>query len=73
MEIRGDELSIARVLHESDDFITLEIAKTNDTSFTLNQDSEGNVVGDDIFYSIIFMKVHEEEDGVLLMYKPWED
>lgn len=73
MEILGRDISIARILHESDEFITLEVAKTNDTKFTLDQDAEGNVIGGDKFLTLIFVHKSSTDGAAMEIWKPWEE
>lgn len=49
-------LFVSRVLHEDDDFITLEVGKRDDVVFHLQQDDEGETVGGDRFLTIAFMR-----------------
>ena len=71
MRARIEELCIGRVLAEDEDFITMEIGKRDDVSFTLQQDPEtGEVVGGDRFHTLLF--VHQV-DGAVEAWKPWED
>lgn len=65
-----DDLLVARVLNEDNDFITLEVGKRNDVSFTLQRDENNEVVGGDQFYTLIFVRADGGEPEV---WKPWED
>jgi hypothetical protein len=69
MQIRGSDLSVARVLAEDEKFLTLEVAKTDDVSFTLQKDESGETVGGDRFLTLLF--VHRD-GGEASIWKPWE-
>jgi hypothetical protein len=70
MDILGKEISVARILSEDSNFITLEVAKSDQVSFTLNQDDEGNVIGGDKFLTLLFVRPNSNED--LEAWKPWQ-
>lgn len=70
MQISKDSILPARVLNEDDDFITLEVAKHDAVTFTLQRDENNQIVGGDRFYTILFITV---EDGQGRIWKPWED
>lgn len=60
------EMKVARILHEDDDFVTLEVGKRDDCVFHLQQNEEGETVGGDRFLTLLFM---HNEDGVA---RPWD-
>lgn len=63
-EIPTSAVKVARVLHQDDEFMTVEIAKTNDASFTLDPEST------DTFYFLSFLNL---KDGKLVnSLAPWE-
>lgn len=63
------ELLVGRVLHEDDDFVTLEIGKRDDVVFHLQQDDKGETVGGDKFFTVAF--VHNE-DGKAVVWNPFK-
>lgn len=63
------QLKVARVLHEDDDFVTLEVGKHDRVEFHLQQNDEGETVGGDVFYTVVF--VHEV-DGRAVAWDPFE-
>lgn len=69
MKIGREMVLPARVLHQDDDFITLEVAKHDGVSFTLNRDDSGETVGGDEFNTLVFVRA---VDGHVEVWKPWE-
>jgi hypothetical protein len=69
MKISKDMLHVGRVLHEDDDFVTMEIGKHDDVRFTLQQDEEGEAVGGDRFLTLLFT---HNVDGNMEIWKPWQ-
>lgn len=63
-------LLVSRVLNEDDDFITLEVAKHDRVTFHLQQDADGETVGGDKFYTVVF--VHNDGSGKAVPWLPWE-
>jgi len=57
---RREDFKVARVLHEDDDFVTLEVGKNDSVVFNLQQNDEGEVVGGDKFLTLLF--VHQVEN-----------
>jgi hypothetical protein len=70
MKIHRDMLCVGRILNEDAHFVTLEVAKRDDVSFTLQKDESGETVGGDQFLTVLF--VHKDDDGMAI-WKPWED
>jgi hypothetical protein len=70
VKISPEMLKVGRVLHEDDDFVTLEVGKHDDVTFTLEKDEDGETVGGDNFLTVLF--VHAE-DGAFAVWEPWED
>lgn len=66
----NDKLLPARVLAEDDDFITLEVAKHDGVTFHLQQDAEGETVGGDRFFTILFIHA---VDGKGVAWLPWKE
>lgn len=66
--VNQSNLKVARVLHRDDDFVTLEVGRRDDVTFHLQQDDEGNTVGGDEFFTIMF--VHAAEDGSVEAWDP---
>lgn len=62
-------LSVARVLHEDDDFVTLEVGKRDDVTFHLQQDENGETVGGDRFLTLLFM--HDGGSGTAVPWDPF--
>jgi hypothetical protein len=60
VQIRRDQLKVARVLHEDGDFVTLEVGKRDDVTFNLQQDDTGQTVGGDRFFTILFVRAGED-------------
>lgn len=56
MKLPQDMLRIGRVLHEDDSFVTMEIAKNDEVTFHLQQNDEGETVGGDQFFTIVFLR-----------------
>ena len=50
----SSQLKIGRVLHQDADFITLEIGKRDDVVFHLQQNDQGETVGGDQFFTVVF-------------------
>lgn len=65
MEIEKKLIKPARVLHEDDDFLTLEVGKHDDVSFTLDEE------GGNSFLTLIF--VHADGEGAMEVWEPWAD
>jgi len=63
MKAKGSDLIVGRVVHEDEKFITIEIAKSNDTPYTLDPETP------DRFYTLLFVK---SEDGSVRVWRPWE-
>lgn len=63
MEATIEQLRVARVLAEDGDFITLEIAKSDDRELQI---SEG-----DQFYTVLFVH-NPDKDSTLVPWLPWE-
>lgn len=61
--INGAHIRIGRVLHEDKDFMTLELAKSDQTPL--------RVEDGDNFLTLIF--VHQDDDGQTSSWFPWED
>lgn len=68
-----DNLVVARVLSEDDDFMTVEIIKNEERKLTLDPETP------DQFYTMLFIKQDDDpdaevEDGVssVVVYKPWD-
>lgn len=57
MRVQRRDLKVGRILHEDDQFVTLEIGKTDETVFHLQQSEEtGETVGGDRFLTLIFVR-----------------
>jgi len=67
METPGHNILVARVLSEDDKFMTLEVAKDDNTSFTLDPDPNSP----DRFFMVIFVHPREDMDNTLEAWKPW--
>lgn len=60
MRVQRRDLKVARVLHDEGDKVILEVGKTDEVSFQLQQSEEtGETVGGDHFLTLIFVKAHE--------------
>jgi hypothetical protein len=68
-QIRKGDLCAGRVLHEDGDFVTMEVAKRDDISFRLQQNEDGETVGGDRFFTLLFVRA---VDGGMEVWKPWE-
>lgn len=74
MKIRGKDMLVGRVLHEDDDFITMEIGKRDEVVFHLQQNDEGETVGGDQFYFLLFVTNQDTfPAGTVRIWKPWEE
>lgn len=56
MQISSDMLAVGRLLSEDDDFMVIEVAKNDKVSFTLQQDEDGETVGGDQFFTMLFCR-----------------
>lgn len=63
MRARFSQIKVARVLHEDDEFMTLEVIKHNNHELTLKTD--------DRFLSIAF--VRSTGEGEAEIWLPWEN
>jgi hypothetical protein len=65
VKVRGGDIRVGRVLHEDDDFLTIEVAK--------NEHRELRVEEGDRFLTLMF--VHQppgSRPGALTAWLPWE-
>lgn len=62
LRARNGDLRLGRILHQDDEFVTIEVAKRDDVVFHLQTDDEGEVVGGDEFLTFLF--VHQVDGGV---------
>jgi hypothetical protein len=60
-------IRVGRVLHQDDDFVTIEVGKHDGVTFHLQQNDQGETVGGDKFLTLLFM--HNAGDGTA---KPWD-
>lgn len=67
----SDILKIGRVLHEDDDFVTLEIGKRDDVTFHLQQDESGETVGGDRFFTVVFVHADKSNPGNAVSWDPF--
>lgn len=75
MMIPRDHVLPARVLHQDDDFITLEVAKHDGVTFHLQQDPDtGETVGGDQFLTMVFIHNTGPRGGKPSMetWRPWD-
>lgn len=74
MGIPREHILPSRVLHQDDDFITVEVAKHDGVEFHLQQNEEGETVGGDEFLMLVFVHVPDGHEGepVMETWKPWE-
>lgn len=70
MKIRARDLHVARVLHEDGDFATLEVGKTDEVTFHLGMNDEGETVGGDQFLTVLFVRRATVGDG-MEVWDPW--
>jgi hypothetical protein len=70
MYFTTEHVTPCRVLNEDDDFLTMEVAKRDDVTFSFQRDENNQIVGGDRFYTILFVRF---EDGEPVIWKPWED
>ena len=58
------DICLGRVLSEDEDFILIEVGKRDDVVYHLQQNNDGETVGGDRFYTLIFTggKPWEEND-----------
>ncbi len=64
MQLPAKMLRIGRVLHEDDDFLTIEVPKDDQRQL--------RVEDGDKFLTFIFVK-RDPEDGAMGVWIPWED
>lgn len=69
MKFSGSLLRVSRVLAEDDDFVTLEVGKRDDVTFHLQQNDEGETVGGDKFFTVLF--VNSDGDGGAEAWDPF--
>jgi hypothetical protein len=69
MQAPFSHLKVSRILAEDSEFVTLEVMKNDDSTFHLQQDENGNVVGGDRFLTLVF--VHQV-DEVVQSWDPFE-
>lgn len=60
-----DDVVVARVVNEDDDFLLVEIPKSDQHTFHLDEDAEANQ-----FYTMLFCAF---EEGQPTFKKPWEN
>lgn len=63
MQIPKQMVKPARVLHEDDDFVTVEVGKHDDVSFTLEDGDE--------FLTLLFIR--SDGEGGMEVWEPWAD
>lgn len=61
MQAKGSDILVARILSEDEDFLTIEIMKDENNTFTLRDG--------DRFLTLMFVR---QEGGDLKAFKPWE-
>lgn len=66
IELPSRLVLVGRVLHEDDDFVTLEIGKTEQVVFHLQQNDEGETVGGDQFLTLVFFNTKQRR-----FWNPW--
>lgn len=66
-------LFVSRVLHEDDDFVTIEVGKHDGVEFNLQRDENGEVVGGDRFLTVVFVRADEDNPGRAVQWNPFED
>lgn len=71
MEAKQSHMLVSRVLHQDDDFITIEVGKRDDVVFHLQQNEEGETVGGDEFLTVAFM--HDVGGGRVRSWLPWRN
>ena len=64
MKIPVDHVKLARVLHEDDDFITIEVVKKADTELDLT-------IGPNRLVTLMFLQRTESQPTCLRTYLPW--
>jgi hypothetical protein len=74
VKIDRDDLSVARVLHEDDDFITLEVGKRDDASWHVAPVADEPEKPQQ-FYTILFVTQDSGYPGepYAKVWKPWEE
>jgi hypothetical protein len=60
--ITGADLCVGRVLHEDDDFMTIEVVK--------NEERPLNIESGDRYLTLLFVR---QVDGAGQVWKPWKD
>lgn len=68
----GNVLKVGRILHEDDDFVTIEVGKRDDVTFHLQQDDTGETVGGDKFLTILFVHATAEKPGAVQAWDPFK-
>ena len=69
MKVPRSSIKVGRVLAEDSDFVTLEVAKRDTASFTLQRDESGETVGGDRFMTLVFL--HGDATG-MVTWDPFE-
>jgi hypothetical protein len=67
-KVSQEDMCAARVVHEDDDFITLEVAKRDDVSFHVAPLTEDDDSPPQQFYILMFFNLKEGR-----VWKPWEE
>lgn len=73
MKIRQSDIRIGRVLHEDNDFVTIEVAKNDKVTFHLQQNEDGETVGGDEFFSFVYVRRSSTRNGMMEVWDPFED
>jgi hypothetical protein len=68
VKIGRDDLSVARVVHEDDDFITLEVGKHDGVSWHVAPLTPDHEEAPQRFHTILFLNAAEGR-----AWKPWEE
>lgn len=71
MKISRDDMRILRVLHEDNDFVTFEMPKRDDIPMRLRMDEDGNTIGGDQFFTVLF--VRQDGHGAAMVWNPFLD
>ena len=67
MKVPGGHIQVARVLHEDDELMTLEVFKDSEREITLDPDSA------DRFLTFIFVRANSGTSATPESWVPWEE
>jgi len=67
MKLNGSDIMVARLLHEDDERMTIEVGKSDGISWSVGLEEDTY----DRFYTLMFVRVEKFSES-LESWKPWE-